>query len=1269
MLSLTHQYTFNNGTANDSVGAANGTLVHGATIVDGWLTLQNISSVASTNSFSNNITSGDATAQYVSLPSGVLPASGSATLEVWYTSSSAMPNSTHVFDFGDAISGAANSYFYYTPRTSSNDARAVMHAPGAAEKVAALTGGTFDGFSHMAAVVVDSAAATLRLYIDGSLITSTALSGTGLSNISNVTAYLGRSLTDADPAFNGGIDELRIYNDAESDTSIATHATQGATRPAPTNPARQVENLDRGVVAFNRASSQVYLSWRLLATDPSDISFNVYRSTNGGAPVKRNSSPITKTTDFTDTGVTQSSTNEYFVRAVINGVEQGDSKHFTIAANTAVNQFLNIPLTPPPGGTVPDVANPGQFLSYTYNANDASVGDLDGDGQYEIILKWDSSLSKDSSQDGFTGNTYFDAYRLDGTRLWRIDLGQNIRAGAHYTQFIVYDLDGDGKAEIVMKTAPGTIDGQGNPVLMGSDHVTDDYRSSTTGRINTGPEYLTVFNGLTGAAMTTVAFKPDRVNTSTWGDDYGNRQDRILMAVAYLDGSRPSLVVGRGIFPGQSSGHAVRNELTAWNFRNGQLSMLWWFKADVNASSFGIPDVNTSYIGQGTYNMHPADVNGDGKDEIMYGEMAVNSNGTPRYSTGLGHGDAMHVSDLDPTRPGEEVFMPEETPSAYGIYGGALRDASSGQPLEAIDGHNADVGRGVAYDLDPRYLGAEMWQSADANIYDMKGDVVQAKPSNMFINFGIEWDADPQYELEDGTTISNWVITNGVGGRSNYVSPSGLSSNNGTKSTPCLTADIFGDWREEVIWRTADNSALQIWSTVIAAKSRMVTFMDDIQYREAIAWQNVGYNQPPHTSFFMGDGMRTPPVPNVNVTPSIVVAASAVPAPVVAKTTTLSVLGADDGGEPNLIYTWAGSGPGSISYSVNGTNAAKNTLVTFGKAGTYTFTVTALDAGGLTAKSSVSVTVNQTLTSITVSPPSGSIYNNNSQQFAATGFDQFGLSMSPQPVFTWTTDAGSVGGVNATGLYTAPANAIGSAVVRATSGSISNTANINVVWLKGDLNGNGQVGTADVSALMFALADLAGYQMQRGLGATDLSTIADVNSDGAIDNRDIQSLIALIANTGGGGGGSGSTSAVTTNTSDAPNSAIVSPAQTAAVDSHAVEIITIDTTASETTTTNPVVSDKAASAAKSTAATMPSFDANAANDVVTFSSAIHSPTNTTKSAPATLSAFDQFFALLNSRRALNRRLHYRHTLRDTADESSTDVSSASNPSAEPFTSV
>jgi rhamnogalacturonan endolyase len=602
--------------------------------------------------------------------------------------------------------------------------------------------------------------------------------------------------------------------------------------------ARQMEYLDRGIVAVQKTTTQVYIGWRLLGTDPSNIAFNLYRSANGGAAVKLNSSPLTVTTDFLDSSATLTQSNSYYVRPVVGGVEQAPSESYTLAASSPVQQFLSVPLQIPAGVTTPD------GVTCTYSANDCSVGDLDGDGQYEIIVKWDPSNSQDNANSGYTGNVYLDAYKLDGTRLWRIDLGKNIRAGAHYTQFMVYDLDGDGRAEVACKTAPYTKDGLGNYVLLGNDQLVD-YRNSA-GRILSGPEYLTIFNGMTGAAMATTNYLPARGNVSSWGDSYGNRVDRFLACVAYLDGVRPSLVMCRGYY--------TRAVLVAWDWRNGQLTQRWTFDSNTPG--------NGGYAGQGNHNLSVGDVDGDGKDEIIYGACAIDDNGTGLYTTGLGHGDAMQMSDMDPNHPGEEVFDVHESSGSYGIYGGEFRAAGTGQEIYGIDGHGGDVGRGNAFDIDPNYPGFESWTSADGYIYDAQGNAIYAKPSNMFINFGIWWDADPLRELLDGTTISDWNYT--THGRVNLVyAPAGVAANNGTKNTPCLVADILGDWREEVIWRTTDSSALQIWTTTISATNRIYTLMDDTQYRESVAFQNVAYNQPTATSFYLGYGMSTPPTPNI----------------------------------------------------------------------------------------------------------------------------------------------------------------------------------------------------------------------------------------------------------------------------------------------------------------------------------------------------------------------------------------------------------------------
>ena len=707
-------------------------------------------------------------------------------------------------------------------------------------------------------------------------------------------------------------------------------------------PARQVEYLTRGVNAISTGSSKVYVNWRLLGTDSAAIAFNVYRSTDGAAAVKRNSTPITGTTDFSDSSVTTTKSNTYFVRPVVNGVEGAASESFTLPANAPVRQYRSVPLQIPPAGVTPT----GE--AYTYAAGDTSAADLDGDGDYELVVKWDPSNAKDNSQSGYTGNVYLDAYELDGTRLWRTDLGRNIRAGAHYTQFIVYDFDGDGRAEMGVKTAPGTIDGAGKPVLLGTAKVTDDYRNSS-GYILSGPEYLTVFDGRTGRALATANYQVPRGTVSDWGDSYGNRVDRFLGGVGYFDGQRPSLLMCRGYY--------TRSVLTAWDFRDGKLTQRWIFDTG-NATTGSL----AGYRGQGAHSLTVGDVDADGRDEVIYGAMAVNDDGKPLYTTGLGHGDALHMSDMVPSRPGLEVYQVHETEAAHKGKGGTLRDAATGAVLAFVPG-TGDVGRGCAFDLDPRYPGFEMWNSSDSGIYASNGTRIQDKPGNMPQNFGIWWDGDPLRELLDGTTIGDWRIdlTTNTGFRQNYVfGPAGLSGINGTKNTPCLTADLYGDWREEVVWRKSDNTELQIWSTTIVSQVRLPTLMHDTQYRTAVAWQNVGYNQPPHTGYFIGQDMAMPAQPNVyavkaQFAPTVARVAAAAEATTV-PSIALSALGADDGGESGLRYTWAAISGAGVSFTTNGTNAAKETTARFLLPGTYTLRVTITDAVGLTATSDVTVT-------------------------------------------------------------------------------------------------------------------------------------------------------------------------------------------------------------------------------------------------------------------------------------------------------------------------
>ena len=626
-----------------------------------------------------------------------------------------------------------------------------------------------------------------------------------------------------------------------------------------------MENIKRGTVAVRRNSTEVYVGWRLLGTDAAGTAFNLYRSAGGAEPVKLNADPLTTTTDYLDPAANATDANSYFVRPVIGGVEQAAAETFTLPANAPVQQYLSVPIQRPAGGTATQPGTTTGSSAYTYAANDGSVADLDGDGVYEIILKWDPSNSRDNASAGLSGPAIIDAYKLDGTRLWRIDLGKNIRSGAHYTQYMVYDLDGDGKAELVCKTADGTVDGAGNVI----GDSTKDWRSLTVpsdsdvpapttsdqrfGKILSGPEYMTVFNGQTGAAMATVNYNPNRYPLDGWGgiggngnnDSTGNRVDRFLATVAYLDGVRPSVVMCRGYYG--------RSVLAAWDWRNGQLTQRWVFDS---------VDRPNPYSGMGAHAISVADVDRDGKDEIVYHSMVVDDDGTGLFTTGLRHGDALHVSDLNPNRPGLEVFGVHESEGntiPLGTPGSALYDAETGQILWS-NNPGVDVGRGICADIDPGFLGAECWGAPGGTRRVDTGEVIYTQTPNS-TNFAVWWDADLSRELEDGTSITKWNPATRT--TSTLLSATGTASNNGTKSTPVITADILGDWREEVIWRASDNNSLRIYTTTIPAANRFYTLMHNRQYRVAIAWQNVGYNQPPHPDFFLGNGMSQPPLPNI----------------------------------------------------------------------------------------------------------------------------------------------------------------------------------------------------------------------------------------------------------------------------------------------------------------------------------------------------------------------------------------------------------------------
>lgn len=580
------------------------------------------------------------------------------------------------------------------------------------------------------------------------------------------------------------------------------------------------EHLGRGVVAVRLSPDTVIVGWRYLSSDPLHTLYNIYR--NG----KRiNKDPVGVSTQYYDLN-TSVEESVYEVRPCVDGKEDKSSSGTFVLPGNAPCGYIEIPLRMPDRQVMPD----GSVCTYT--ANDASVADLDGDGEFEIILKWDPTNSRDNSHSGFTGTVFLDAYKLDGTFLWRIDLGRNIRAGAHYTQFMVYDLDGDGKAELVAKTSDGTVDGRGN--MIGDPEA--DYRvgafglyEGRVGYIASGHEWLTVFNGETGEAMQTVDYCPQRGNIKDWGDNYANRSERYLAAVAYLDGKHPSVVMCRGYY--------TRSVLAAYDWDGGQLVQRWVFDTD-SAEWHG-------YAGQGNHNLRVADVDGDGCDEITYGSCAIDHDGRGLYNTGFGHGDALHLTAFDPSSKRLQVWDCHENKHD----GSDFRDAATGTVIFQIHS-GRDVGRCMAADIDPTNYGLEMWSTASGGIRNIKGETVCADPKGLSVNMAVWWDGDLLRELLDRERVSKYDWNT----QECHVLQTfeGCSFNNGTKSNPCLQADILGDWREEVIVRTSDNTSLRIYVSPLPTAYRFHTFLEDRVYRLSIVTQNVAYNQPTQPGFYFG---------------------------------------------------------------------------------------------------------------------------------------------------------------------------------------------------------------------------------------------------------------------------------------------------------------------------------------------------------------------------------------------------------------------------------
>lgn len=608
----------------------------------------------------------------------------------------------------------------------------------------------------------------------------------------------------------------------------------------------QMEYLDRGTVAV-KTDEGVYLSWRLLGTDDFDTAFYVYR----------NGSVIAEVADTTNYLDPQGEMDDTYCVSTAADLKTGDDQNVGHEGEKEVSVLaearVGIPLQVPEGA----ISEEGE--PYTYSANDATCADLDGDGEYEIILKWDPSNSFDSAVPAkHSGNVYIDAYKQGGELLWRIDLGPNISAGAHFTQMAAYDFDLDGKAELALKTAPGSVDGTGHYVSEASDdpkiQQTDnlaDYRSepgpydTTGGRVLAGDEYLTIFEGSTGKALDTVFYPFPRGDVSEWGDDRGNRSERYLAAVAYLDGVHPHLLAWRGYY--------ARTAVAAYRLEDGRLTQTASFDTSLTGQR--------RFEGQGNHNLAVADVDGDGKDEVLCGSLALDHDLSVLWCSERGHGDALHLADYDPLHEGLEYFCVHESEP----YGMTVFDAATGEELfhKNADG---DTGRGMMAHVGYSDGYYEIWSSYShsatsavdfVGCFGAYGDGSFREES--FVpdssNFRIYWDGDLCDELLDGDGTEGSAVH--IAGKDGLVAEfPGTRTINGTKQNVCLAADLLGDWREEFAVPSEDGSCLYIYTTTIPTQERLYTLMHDRAYRMQVASQNAGYNQPPHLGYFVCDGQQ-----------------------------------------------------------------------------------------------------------------------------------------------------------------------------------------------------------------------------------------------------------------------------------------------------------------------------------------------------------------------------------------------------------------------------
>ena len=550
---------------------------------------------------------------------------------------------------------------------------------------------------------------------------------------------------------------------------------------------RIVERLDRGLIATALEDGRVYLSWRLLEADPAAVAFNVYRSTTGGDAARLTAQPVRRTTDYVDRQAPPGLEHTWWVVPVVNGREQTASVRVTLAAQRTASPYRALKLRD-------DVRS----------VDRVGIADLDGDGTYDFVVKHPTGRIDPGRRVPSTDTYKIDAYNgRSGAFMWRIDLGWNINHGIWFSPMVVRDLDGDNKAEICLRTAPyaATREQAFDP---GPPFVLE------------GPEYIGVYDGETGKEIDKADWI-ERGQVTDWADRSGNRSSRHMMGVAYLDGKTPSVLVVRGTYG--------LMKVDAWVLRNRKLQKIWRWTNE--RAPF-------KYQGQGQHSIKVGDIDGDGADEILNGSIAIDNDGRTMWSTGLGHGDRFYLGDIDPDRPGLEIWYTIEDPHPQN--GVSLWEALSGRLIFGTHEATKDnqVAGGLVADIDPAYPGMEVW--GDKFFYTAKGEAIPGAvpPQNELM----WWDADPLREVHSQGMISKWKGAE-------------LGKTQGSVQH---VADIVGDWREEIV--TFTGGELRIYSTTIPAADRRVSLMQDRLYRNDVTHRSMGYPHVPMPSYYLGATAR-----------------------------------------------------------------------------------------------------------------------------------------------------------------------------------------------------------------------------------------------------------------------------------------------------------------------------------------------------------------------------------------------------------------------------